>query len=186
MSEDTKHDDWREENMILSSADYLTYYGLLAHEQESKEKNNRYRGDLFEAIALQYFYEICYDVSRIEETFENGHDLVANAKKYEVKGIRDILHTAKSRRLQRFVLAGEQLSHTVDYFMFIIESASTGVFAIRVLTYKQVLDLINFRADDVKTKYLVTVYDLLHIRPRALCYINGGPVFIYLLPPEDL
>lgn len=179
-------DEWREENMIQSCADYMSYFDLRSHEETAKESNNRYRGDLFESIALQYFYEICYDVSRIEETFEKTHDLVVNAKTYEVKGIRDILHTAKSKRLQRFVLSGEQLSQIVDFYMFIVESAATGAFAIRILTYKQVLDLVDFRADDVKKKYLVTVYDLLKIQVRALCYINGGISFIYLLPPEEV
>ena len=178
-------DEWREEHGIQSHSDYMNYYALLDHEQKEKENNNRYRGDLFEAIALQYFYEICYDVSRIEQTFEKTHDLVVNAKTYEVKGIRDLLHTAKSRRVQRFVLSGEQLSQVVDYYMFIVESAATGAFAIRILTYNEVLDLVNFRSDNVKKKYLVTVYDLLKIQPKALCFINGGVSFFHLLPPED-
>ena len=178
-------DECREENQVQTSTDYLRYYGLRKHEEKAQEKNNRYRGDFFEAIALAYFNEICFDVSKIEETFEKGHDLVVNAKTYEVKGIRDLLHTPKTKRIQRFVISGEQLSHLVDYFMFIIESAATGAFSIRILTYKEVLDLVSFRGDYVKNKYLVTVYDLLEIEPQALCYINGGIHFCYVCPPKE-
>ena len=159
--------------------------GLIAYEdlreQESlNENDNRFRGDYFEfVIALKYFYEICYDVSKIEQTFEKGYDMVVNAKKYEIKGIRDIT----AGRLQRFVLRGEQLCELVDYYMFIIESAATGAFSIRILTYKQVLDLVNFRADNVQNSYLVTISQLLKYHVQARANINGGVSFFHILPP---
>lgn len=168
--------------MIQSPTDYISYSDLRTHEENEKQNNNRYRGDFFESVALAYFNELCMIVSRIESTFEKGYDFVVNSKRWEVKGIRDIT----SSRLQRFVISGEQISHPVDFFMFIIESAATGTFAIRVLTYKQVLDLIGFRADNVKNKYLITIFRLLQYDPKALALINGGITFFHLLPPKEV
>lgn len=178
---DEKEQAWREENHIQTLQDHIDYFALRKHEEKTQETNNRYRGDFFEAVALTYFNELCMIVTRVESTFEKGYDFVVNAKRWEVKGIRDLTTT----RVQRFVLSGEQLSHPVDFFMFIIESAATGTFAIRILTYKEVLDLIGFRADNVKNKYLITIFRLLHFEPRALININGGVTFFHLMAPKE-
>ena len=176
-----KEQAWREENGIQTLQDRLDYFGLRKHEETAQTTNNRYRGDFFEAVALTYFNELCMIVTHHVSTFEKGYDFVVNAKKWEVKGIRDLTTT----RVQRFVLSGEQLSHPVDFYMFIIESAATGTFSIRILTFKEVLDLVGFRADNVKKQYLITIFRLLHYEHRALINFNGGVTFFHLMAPKE-